>query len=682
MSNSPAEPLAELPSHRSEALDEAVEVPRRRFFRIPRPDLLISLSLILLIVVAYWRVYGFNFVGLDDSFYVFKNKHLAEGFTLSNLDWILYSFDPDNWFPLTRLSHLIDYQLWGPKPSWMHVENVAIHALSTLLLFGFLRRATGVRWPCAFVAALFAIHPLHVESVAWVAERKDVLCAFFWFATLWAWLRYVERPAPRRYFDTLVLFSLGLMAKPMIVTLPCLLILLDLWPFRRSERYPVSLRRLILEKIPFFALSGATILFTMMAQRAAVQPLDNLSLALRFENALVTIFSYIGEMFWPVHLWIPYAYPTSVPAGTVAAVAVGFLLISAAVLLQRRARPFLAVGWFWYVGTLIPVIGLVQVGPQSHADRYMYVPMVGLSIMLAWGISELASRLPRLRVVLAGAAAAFCLCLTGLTWSQTQYWDNTDVLFRHAIEMDPRNYLAWLYLAMSQPDDPAYYDDAVRYAQNAVRLNPLSADGHNNLAIYLTHAGKVDEGLAEYRKSVQIRPRSALGHYNLGVAFVHANRSPEAMDEFRLSARLDPTFASPHNDLGVELFKIPARRAESIHELETAIRLDNDLGRAHMNLGMALIDTPGRLVDAIPQFKEALRVDPRDIKAHLGMATVCMKTGLWPEAIAHLDAAQRIAPTPERQALLNRMIDDHPNLVIPPDAASDPTHDVTINTIH
>ncbi len=320
--------------------------------RVPRTDLWISLAILLATFAAYSSVVHFGFVAYDDRVYVVENLHLREGLTARNLRWILLSFSPDNWFPVTRLSLLLDYKLFGLAAGWYHAENVVIHSMAAVLLFGFLRRPPQVRWPCAFVAFVFALHPLHVQSVAWVAERKDVLCAFFWFATLWAWLRYTEKPTARRYAGALVWFCLGLMAKPMIVTLPCLLFVLDAWPLRRA----FSLKH-VLEKFPLAALSAAVMWITMLAQHGNL--MDPGSAGLRAENTLMSIAAYIGDAFWPARLWAAYAYPASYPVWPVIAVAFGLAAVCAFVVQQLSKRPYLAAGWFWFLLTLMPVIGVV-----------------------------------------------------------------------------------------------------------------------------------------------------------------------------------------------------------------------------------------------------------------------------------------------------------------------------------
>jgi tetratricopeptide (TPR) repeat protein len=617
-----------------------IESPR---VRVPTADLLIAFALVLTTLAAYARVIRFGFLSLDDGPYVFGNAHLRGGLTARSLKWIFLSFYPDNWFPLTRFSLFVDYNLFGLRAGLYHAENLIIHCLAALLLFGFLRQSTRVRWPCAFVAFMFALHPLHVESVAWIAERKDVLCAFFWFAALWAWLRYTERPEPGRYIFALVLFGLGLMSKPMIVTLPFLLFLLDVWPLRR----PFS-RKLITEKIPLIALSCAVMALTVAAQRGAnaIQPLSAVPLVLRVENALITVAIYIADTFWPARLWLPHVFPRSLPVGEAIAAAAGIAVISAVVVRQWRSRPYLAVGWFWFLGTLVPVIGLLQVGQQARSDRYMYIPMVGLSIMLAWGAAGAVRLWPRLRVWAAMLGTAACLAMAVKTSAQTKYWKDPEVLFRHAIDGDSRDELAWNYLGEAIVEThPERALEAVLCYRTALRIRPEMDWLHNNLANALCKAGRLEDGIAEYREAIGINPALAETHFRLAEALKKTGRGNEAVDEFQTALRLDPQFAAAHNDLGVLLCKLPGRSAEGLLHLERAVEIDPENAEAQSNLGLLLVDTPSRAADAIPHLREALRLDPMLAGAHLGLAAVFMKVPgaeTEEEAVGHLQAAQRL----------------------------------------
>jgi len=604
-------------------------------WRIPAPfaDRLISLALILATFAAYARVARYGFIILDDGQYVYGNTHLRGGWTVQTLKWVFLSFDPDHWFPVTRFSLFLDYKLFGLRPGLYHAENVLIHCLAALLLFGFLRRATRVRWPCAFVAMMFALHPLHVESVAWISERKDVLSAFFWFATLWAWLSYTERPAPGRYALSLALFSLGLMSKSMIVTLPFLLFLLDIWPLRRAFS-----RKLIAEKIPFITLSFAVAAITLVAQQRAhgIRTLTTVPLLLRAENASITVAIYIADTLWPARLWIARAYPRNFPAWQIIAAAAGIAAVCAFAWLQLRTRPYLVVGWFWFLGTLAPVIGILQVGPQARGDRYMYVPMVGLSIMVAWGVAEVVTRWPRLRRWAPALGIAACLAMAVRTSLQTMYWRESEALFRHAVEMDSQNDLAWNYLGgaiMEAYPERAF--EAVSCYRAALRIRPETADTRSNLAGALCQSGRLEEGIAEYREAIRIDPASGETHFHFAAALDKMGRRNEAVEEFRAALRSEPRLALAHSALGVLLWKIPGHEAEGLLHMESAVEIEPNNAQAQSNLGLALLSIPDRAVEAIPHLEEAVRINPSLVGARLGLAA----------AVTQVPGMESAAPT-------------------------------------
>lgn len=613
--------------------------------RVPHTDLWITLAILLATFAAYSAVIRFGFVAFDDTHYVVQNPHLRDGITLANLKWIFISFSPDNWFPLTRLSLLLDFKLFGPNPAGYHIENVVIHAIASVLLFGFLRRATGVRWPCAFVAFVFALHPLHVESVAWVSERKDVLCALFWFATLWAWLRYTEKPAAGRYLAALTWFTLGLMAKPMIVTLPVLLFLLDVWPLRRTASLKVMIQRLP-EKIPFAALSGAVMWITMQAQHEAMTAVG--APVLRVENALLSVAAYISDTFWPARLWAIHAYPASLPAWQAIAVALALAIVTLFSLQQLSQRPYLATGWFWFLITLVPVIGIVQVGGQARADRYMYVPMVGLSIMIAWGVAEVVSKMRTLRKGIAVLGVACCLSLAVATKAQTKYWSDSDQLFQHAVQMDPGNYLAWDYMGRAAMENSVFPSEAISCFRNALRIRPDFAVTHNNIAVLMAREGKRQEAIAEYREALRLSPDLLVAHINLASALRNFGESQDAINEYEIALSLNPSSLAVHIPLGT-LLANTGHLEEGVFHMEEAVRLEPDDKVAQVLLGQMLMDTPGHLSDSIIHLNESLRIDPRYATAHRSLADALLRMGGHrQEAIAHLETAQQIEPDRKR----------------------------------
>lgn len=613
--------------------------------RIPVTDLWISLALLLTIFAAYSSVWHFGFVAFDDPAYVSNNLHLRDGFTGRNLYWLFLSFMPDNWFPVTRLSLTLDYQMFGLDAGWYHVENVLIHACAALLLFGFLRRATGTRWPAALVAFIFALHPLHVESVAWISERKDVLCALFWFATLWAWLRYTEKRSIGRYLAALGWFCLGLMAKPMIVTLPVLLVLLDLWPLRRAVS-PGDLLRKLPEKIPFAALSGAVMWITMQAQQQAIT--NTGGPGVRVENTLISVAAYIADTFWPAHLWAAYAYPASLPAWQAVATAIALLGITIFVLRRISDRPYLATGWFWFLVTLAPVIGLVQVGGQARADRYMYVPMVGLSIMIVWGLADFVALRPATGRWAMGLGLAACVAMGVATWNQSQYWKDTNTLFQHAIEMDPRNYLAWDYLGRALLESDTFPSEAISCFRNSVEIRPDNPVTHNNLGVMLSREGKTQEALDEYHESLRLNPNLVVTHVNLAGELVQLREIQEAINQYEIALSLYPASVSAQISLGT-LLANGGDLAEGLPHVEEAVRLEPDDKTAQLLLGQMLAATPGHISDAITHYNEALRLDPRYAKAHRSLGDALLKLhGHDREAIAHLETAQQLEPDPKR----------------------------------
>jgi len=624
-------------------------------------DLWICAALLLATFAVYAQVGRFDFVNFDDPDYVVDNLHVRDGITADGVRWAFTSVEAANWFPVTRLSHMLDVQLFGLRSGWHHLVNVLIHTLAALLLFAFLNRATQARWPSALVAFLFALHPLHVESVAWVAERKDVIGAFFWFLALWAYVRG-RKPL------VLAAFCLGLMAKPMIVTLPFVMLLADVWPLRRP-RTPA----LLWEKLPLFALSAAAAIATYLVQRGsgAVRALDAFPIGLRIENALVTYVVYMARMIWPARLAVFYPYPVDVPVWQAALAGLVLAGITVLVVRSLRDRPYLAVGWFWYLGTLVPVIGLVQVGAQARADRYMYVPMVGLAVMLAWGLVGQAIS-PANRAV---AAACVAACVA-LTWVQVGYWRSSETLFRHALDVTAGNYLAHHNLGVALAEEPGRLPEAIAQYEAALAIKPDYARARTDLGNALARTGRLQDAVAQYQAAIRLEPDAAIPHNNLGNALSQIpGRLPEAIAEYESALRFEPNYAEAHNNLGSALASMPGRMPEAIAEFETALRINPDYAQARTNLDLAravprnetnsaeveynqavdLLKT-GHEAEAIPHLEAALRFEPDFADAHynLGVALSGIP-GRMPEAIRHLEAALRIKPDPELRALVDRL---------------------------
>jgi len=561
-------------------------------------DLWIFLLLAAAAFAAYWQTLHFGFVNYDDPSYVTQNVHVNAGLTWEGIVWAFTHSLAGNWFPLTCLSHMLDCQLFGLDGGLHHFTNVCLHVLATLLLFAVLRRITTARWPSAMVAVLFALHPLHVESVAWVAERKDVLSAFFWMATLWAYAKYVARPGRVTYAVALLAFCLGLMAKPMVVTLPLVLMLLDYWPFARGLR--------IVEKLPFLALSAAASLVTYVVHEsaAAVISLESLPLGRRIGNALISYAVYMGKMFWPTRLAVFYPYPTGSLLAPAILAGLGIATVTALAVRMARQRPYFIVGWLWYLVTLAPVIGLIQAGQQARADRYMYLPMIGLSIALVWGAVEILQPWPRWEAALGVGAAAACLLLT---WIQVGYWQDSVSLFQHAVDVTPDNYIARFNLAGSL-DARGEGAEAVVQLSEAVRIRPNAETARAEFGRLLAQQGRTEEGLAQLHSAAMLKPGDANVHYQIGLLLGAAGRTDEAARELSDAVRLDPNLADAHRNLGISL-AILGRLPEAAEEFRATVRLKPDDAPARFNLGMALANL-GRTREAIAEFSEAVRINP------------------------------------------------------------------------
>ncbi len=489
-----------------------VETARKRLSSRDR-DLLLALVLTLVTLAVYWQVQGHAFVTFDDYQYVVENPHVRHGLTLHGVVWAFTTGYASNWHPLTWLSHMLDCTLYGLNPKGHHFNNLLLHVANALLLFWVLRRMTAALWRSAFVAALFALHPLHVESVAWVAERKDLLSTLFWMMTMGAYVLYVERPGVGRYLSTLLLFALGLMAKPMLVTLPFVLLLLDYWPLGRRHQSPLWLIR---EKLPFLAFTTISSLITFSVQKNWGSVIFILPLKDRIANTLVSYVTYIGKMIWPANLACLYPHPLdTLPTWQVVGSLLLLLSISILVVRARGRRPYLPVGWFWYLGTLVPVIGLVQVGPQAMADRYTYVPLIGLFLMIAWTAAETGYKRSALRISLcAGILIPF---LAVGSWLQVRSWRTSLTLFEHALAVTRDNLIAHNNLGNIFARQ-GRFKEARYHLSEALRLNPDHAASHNNLGGVLMQQGQFQEAIAHLSKAVQIDPEMQAAHYNLGIA--------------------------------------------------------------------------------------------------------------------------------------------------------------------
>ena len=611
---------------------------------------MICVCLAVLITVVFWPVQHAGFVNYDDDEYVTANPHVLGGLTVRGVVWAFTAYHSDNWHPLTWLSHELDCECFGMNASGHHAVSVLLHVANTVLLFLVWRRMTGATWRSACVAALFGVHPLHVESVAWVAERKDVLSGLFWMLAIWGYVRYVERPTRGRYAVVAGCYAMGLMAKPMVVTLPCVLLLLDYWPLGRTRWTPsvvghhAPLRRgeLIREKIPLFALAAVSCGVTIWAQNRgrAISSLEQLPLGLRMANTVVSYVRYIEKAVWPSGLAAFYPYRVW-PPGTVILAGAILVAVSGLVIWRARREPHLVVGWFWFLGTLVPVIGLVQVGSQSMADRYMYLPLIGLSIMLCWSVSSRAMERRSLKATIGVAAAAVVAVCAALSRVQVGYWKDSETLFRHALDVTRDNWLARANLGNALTQSGRTPEAIAQYEQ-ALRVNPNFAMAHVNYANALAGLGRVTEAIAQYEQALRIEPDSAEAHCDLGAALAQAGRLPEAIAQYEQALRVKPDFVMAHCDLGAALAQA-GRLPEAMSHYEQALRIEPDSAMAHYNLGNALAQM-GRVPEAIAQYEQALRIEPDSAETHCNLGVVLAQTGRVPEAIAQYEQALRVEP--------------------------------------
>jgi len=606
-----------------------------------RLALMVCLFLIVTTVAVFWHLQHHEFVNYDDDLYVTENRHVQAGLTAESVIWAFTTSHATNWHPLTWLSHMSDYELYGLNPKGHHLSNLLFHVVSTILLFLVFRRMTGALWRSSLVAALFALHPLHVESVAWVSERKDVLSTFFWMLTMWTYLRYVEDPRLHRYLLVFFTFSAGLMSKPMLVTLPFVLLLIDYWPLGRfqieqsgdagtSKKDQWGAFRcekqhvfyLIWEKVPFFALSAVSSIVTFLAQQkgGAVSSLVAYPLSIRIVNALVSYVGYMGKTVWPHGLAVFYPHPDKMlPMWQVAAAGLSLVLISVIVIRVARRFPYVPVGWLWYLGTLVPVIGLVQVGSHAMADRYTYIPLIGLFIIPVWGLFDLGARWLCGRVVLTistvGVLSAFMIA----TWLQVGHWKDSITLFEHALDVTANNPVAHNNLGIAL-ELQGKVDAGVAHYSEALEIKPDFAEAHNNLGSALDAQGRLDEAAIHYSKALQIKPDFAEAHNNWGGVLDAQGKVNEAMAHYSEALRIKPDFIEAHNNLGIALAR-QGKVDEAMAHYSEALEIKPDFAEGHNNLGIVLA-VKGNLSEAVVHFCEAIRLQPTYAEAHknLGFA--------------------------------------------------------------
>jgi len=581
---------------------------------------LISAALVAAIAIAYEPVRHNGFVSCDDYAYITENPNVTGGITHDSVIWAFTKTYASNWHPLTWLSHMADCEIYGLNPAGHHITSVLIHIANSLLLFWVLRKMTDATWRSAFVAAAFALHPLHVESVAWVAERKDVLSGLFWMLTMAAYVRYAERPSIQRYLLVLLAFVMGLMSKPMVVTLPFVLLLLDYWPLERLNwgRPPagkiVPLGRLLVEKVPLLLLSAILSVITFVVQQGggAVIALEKIPLAYRIANMFASYIRYIGKTIWPSGLAVLYPHPHINPSGAGAVVyALLFVLITVISIDIFRRRKYIAVGWLWYVGTLVPVAGLVQVGSQGMADRYTYIPMVGLLIVAAWAAKDLVANRPRWRIVAASLAVVVLASAVILTRMQVKHWQNSITLFEYALKVTENNAGAETSYGGALAEG-GRFDEAELHLSNAVRLNPTAPKAHNHLGNVLLNEGKLNEAIEHFNKALRITPDQAAVYVNLSIAYTKLGKYEPAIQNWTRAVELEPTIA--------DILKNPAWLLAtagnvSAQDADRAI----EFARRACELGgykeAELLDTLAAAYAAAGRFNDAVRTAQQGIDA-------------------------------------------------------------------
>ncbi len=571
--------------------------------------LLIAVGLSLLVLAVFRQVGGHAFLNVDDPLYVTENSMVVRGLTPQGVVRAFTTFDASNWHPLTWISHMTDVELFGLDAGWHHRVNVLFHLVNTVLLFLVLWRMTGGLWQSAFVAALFAVHPLHVESVAWIAERKDVLSTLFWLLTMGAYLGYVRKPSVFRYLPVFAFLALGLMCKPMLVTLPFVLLLLDWWPLERLS--PRLLGRRVLEKAPLLGLSTLSCIITYIAQSQgkAVVPLGKIAVGQRLSNALMSYAIYLEKAVWPSSLAVLYPHPATIGGGIPAWKVAGAVLLLAGIsflaLRERERRPYLAVGWLWYLGTLVPVIGLVQVGGAAHADRYTYVPLIGVFLAAAWGVPELLPMRRWRRLALGMAAGAVLAALTVAAYFQVGYWRDNVTLYSRALSVTERNWLVFYNLGLAY-EGSGEHSKAIPCFREAVRIDPEYADGWYNLAVASGKLGRERESIEYYREVLRIDPKNVKAWYNLGLACAKLGQLREAIGYFRETVRIEPEYALAWYNLGIASAKL-GQLQEAIGYIRESIRIDSKYAKAWYIQGM-IYEKLGRRKEAEDSLREAERL--------------------------------------------------------------------------
>jgi tetratricopeptide (TPR) repeat protein len=589
--------------------------------------------LVLATFAVYLPVRNHEFVRFDDDVYITQNSNVQSGLSWQNIKWAFTTRQAGNWHPLTWLSHMLDCTLFGQNAGRHHLVNVLFHLANTILLFIVLSRMTKGLFTSAFVAALFALHPLHIESVAWAAERKDVLSTLFWLLTILAYVRYTQRPSAGRYIAAIAFFVLGLLSKPMLVTLPFVLLLLDYWPLERIRNPKSEIRNSgfsilnsLIEKIPFFALSAISSLITFFVQQKG-GAMSVIPLGMRIDNAICSYLNYIGKMFWPLRLAVFYPLaPGYFPVARAVIYAVILALVTVLLVYHGRRFKYLLVGWLWYIGTLVPVIGIVQVGSQAMADRYTYIPLIGLFIIIAFGAADLLRNIPFRKSISAALALVILSACVLVTSLQLRFWKNSFLLLDHTMTI-VENSSASVFSGLGNPADSA------KHLSGAFRDIPNSPIIHNNFANVLKDVGKFDEAIEHYKFALELDPNFDVARRNLASVLVARGDYDEAIKQIKISKGPDVDVAWLHQDLAVYL-KTQGKIEDAVIQLKKAIALKPDSAGLLNSIGIALVEN-GQPAEAVEYYNRVLRIDPNNIFTHGRLALALATLGRTDEAIGH-----------------------------------------------
>jgi len=635
------------------------------FVSTRQTKILIVLILIVLTLSAYWQVQNLEFVNYDDQLYVTHNFKTRAGITWSNISYSFTDIRTSNWHPLTMMSHMLDWELFNDKAGGHHWTSLIIHILNTVLLFLFLSKSTGTIWRSALVSALFAVHPINVESVAWIAERKNVLSTFFWLLTMLFYIGYVKRPGWKTYLPVVICFALGLMSKPMLVTLPFVLLLIDYWPLNRTEidtqnetvvqpffknrRDPLSF--LLLEKIPLFVLTTISIIVTVYAARNAstIVHFNLIPMSQRINNAILSYALYLKQLFWPNDLTVLYLHAD---LQIIEILPAAFLLIVVTGICCRyyKQYPYLIFGWFWYLGTLVPVIGIVQVGSQSMADRYAYIPFIGMFISLSWVAADLVRN--RLLKIIAVFFIVFVLIgLSVATHKQISYWKNSFTLFERALRVTNGNAIALIGMG-NELIKQGKIDDAILYFQEAIKVNPKNPVNYVaflSLGHALSLQKKDAEAIEAFRKSLAINPTCTEAYHKLGFVLFQSGRVDEAIAAYQKAIAFNSDYPTYHDSLGNAYIR-QGKTEKAINEYKEVLRIQPDNAGAHNNLGMLFMQQ-GKVEQALEHYQEALRIQPLFANAHYRLSIILKQKGMNEKANYHYNEAIRINPEFERRKM-------------------------------